>query len=492
MVPPRSIRLCFACLVPLSSLLVVSCGVPRPEAVVEEHHQPQIATNQIATNQIATNALTTNQIATNALASSALAGAFPAGALQGVVTDFKVRTNLEDPDAQMLMSYLVGCALDPGQSLQWTSRFSPTTRTWQGDLGLCPQWLTSAPSAQCLERVSACLLARNNVFGVSVPLSLRGNHDGVDAISLAPEVGLWPKLWRTSTDVPSAQPCGAGESGLSRNCGWQSVGVGRCTPGQPVVVGAGGCGLGSSVQNTMLRICTRMHFCDDGSDELIAQNDDACDTEKPSVSFTCPQGGFYAVMAANHLSAEGPAQVQVQADPPLLPSSEGEVFGWREGAFYGNIFDPVGLNPLKRQVRVNPNSGQVEEQLLPGFNWWIPGKTLSSLFTGVVFRKMWACSSDNWSLVDAYYQRRVCAGLGGLNCAAQYAGPCNLLCEHRDSPPVSGDGDYGNCADLTLHRWQSPMTPFLNNPCDLLPLDVLGIPLDDVLCSTVAALPLPL
>jgi hypothetical protein len=338
--------------------------------------------------------------------------------------------------------------------------------------------------------VSGCLLARNNAFGISVPLSLRGDRDGTSAIPLAATVDLWPKVWRTNTDVASAQPCGANTVGLTRNCGWQSAGVGRCTPGQPVAVGAGGCGLGDSAGHTMLRVCARMHFCDEGSPALIAENDGACDSSQPRVEFTCPSEGFYAVMAARYSSASGPAEVEVAADPPLVPSSEAQVFTWREGAFYGTIFGAGALNPLKPQVRVNPVTGRVEEQPIPGINFWVPGKTLSSVFAGVVYQKMWACSSGNWNLPEAYYERRICAAAGGINCAAKYAGPCALACGSDDGGPVSGDFDYADCADLTLQRWPTPTTTFLNHPCDLLGLDPIGSTTSDVLCSTLAALPL--
>jgi hypothetical protein len=470
----------------IAAALAVGCGGPAGE--VEERAAPFIASNFIASNAITTNAITSNAVASGAIAGNALAGQFPADGSHGVVTMTEVRTGLEDPDAQMLMDGLVGCALRPDQFLQWQSRFSATTRSWQGNVGLCPMWLASAPSPQCLERVSACLLARNNAFGISVPLSMRGSRDGSRPLSLAPEVALWPKVWRTNTTVASTGPCHNGESGLDRNCGWQSGGVGRCTPGAPVNVGAGGCGLGSSTGDTMLRVCTRMHFCDAGGPDVVAQNDDACGSHGPFVSFTCPPDGYYAVMVANHHATPAAAGVSLAADPSGLPSSEAEVFRWREGAFFGSIFDPGALNPLKPQVRVNPQTGEVEEQPLPGSTVWVPGKTLSSAFAGVVFQKMWACSSSNWSFPDSYYERRVCAG-PGINCAARYAGACDLRCGTSDAGPVAGDQDFGDCADLTLHRWSSPITPFLDHPCDLVARDPTGTNINDVLCRTVAALP---
>jgi hypothetical protein len=229
-----------------------------------------------------------------------------------------------------------------------------------------------------------------------------------------------------------------------------------------------------------------MHFCDQGSADFITQNDDACFSQRPLVTFLCPAEGFYGVMKGNHQSSNGVVNMTPAATPGLLPSSEGEVFTWREGAFYGNIFDPGALNPLKPQVRVNATTGQVEEEPVPGSGIWVAGKTVSSLFAGAVYLNMWACSSGNWTLPDGYFERRSCAGVGGLNCAARYAGPCALLCSTGDAGPASGDHDYGDCADLTLQRWASPLTPFLNHPCDLLGPGTL----ENVLCSTIGELPI--
>ena len=468
-----------------AALVASSCQGPAGPADLEGRPAPAIATNAIATNAIATNAIATNAIATNAIATNGLAGSFNADGSLGTITRSDTGTALEDPDAQMFMQYLVSCVLEPHQRLRWTSRFTGITRTWRGDLGLCPQWLGSAPSQACRERASACLLARNNVFGIAVPLSLRGDLNGNDPIPLADSVGLWPKVWRSNDGVASVEDCENNESGVGKNCGWSSAGVGRCTPGETVRVGAGACGLGNSQGNTMLRVCTRMHFCDSGGSGFVAHNDDACGSNAPLVEFTCPDEGYYAVMAANR-TGNGNVGVTPAADPPLFPSSEVEVFGWREGAFYGNIFDAGALNPLKPQVRVNPVTGRVEEQAVPGSNIWTPGKTVSSLFVGVAHLKMWACSSGNWLLPDAYYERRMCGGVGGINCAAKYAGACSLVCNVDDRSPA-GDRDYDDCADLTGQRWQYPITPALNHPCDLLPLG-----LGEVLCRTLNSLPIAL
>jgi hypothetical protein len=232
-----------------------------------------------------------------------------------------------------------------------------------------------------------------------------------------------------------------------------------------VAVGAGGCGLGNSNGNTMLRVCRRMHFCDEGSPELVAENDDdACGSSRPRVDFTCPAEGFYAVMAARYASASGAAELEAAADPPLLPASEAQVFQWREGAFYGNIFGAGALNPLKPQVRVNPSNGPSRREARPRPQPLGAGKTVSSLFAGVVYQKMWACSSGNWNLPEAYYERRICAAAGGLNCAAKYAGPCGLVCGADDRAPVAGDYDYGTAPTSPSSTGPPPPRPSSTTP----------------------------
>src|SRR5213596_453632 len=129
-------------------LLVAGCA----DETVGTVSQPAIATNAIATNAIATNAIATNAIATNAI----------------------LRTALEDPNARIFMRYLVSCALPPGRSVAWQSARNRTKETFPGQLGLCPQWEKGKPDDLCRERVSSCILARNNSFGYSVQFSMRG------------------------------------------------------------------------------------------------------------------------------------------------------------------------------------------------------------------------------------------------------------------------------------------------------------------------------
>jgi hypothetical protein len=480
-----------------SRLLVAVAGLSCVGLALDDQVEPvaeaAIATNAIATNAIATNAIATNAIATNAIATNALASHI-VGGVAGSILNPKVTVALDDPDAQMFMQYLIGCALSPSQTLTWTSPTSGLTITWTGLLGLCPQWLGSPPSQSCKERVSACILARNNAWQptVSVPLSMRGDQDGVNPMPLSPTVDAWPKKWRTNTTVPSSKPCSFTQAGLKRNCGWDSAGVGRCTPGSPVTISAG-CAFGTSSGDPMLRVCRSLNYCDAGSPQFVNANDDSCGL-KPSVTFTCPAEGYFAVLKASFSTAYGPvsATAGMGGGRPPFPATEPQVFIWREGAFYGDIFRPGAINPAKRQIRVQQNTGKVQEQIEPGpysddDSLWRDGKIASLDFKGVVYTAMWACSSANWSMPPAYFQRRLCAGPTGADCAAAYVGSCDANCMFSDRPPVLGDWDYGACSDSTgFGPWNSPITTFLNQPCDLV---AAGFSPD--LCRTVGDNPNP-
>lgn len=179
--------------------------------------------NKLTLEQLGFNLLTTNRQSLTALINNPLnTESFkPGAALQGVIPGTLQRGTslptpqpgqrvapgtlhkaLLDPAARAVMAYLVGCALGSQQSVSSTlpegatlneedyenseilTTGGKTTITWKGaGQGLCPAWATGAPDQVCQERVSACLLARNNAFGKSYNISIRG-----DAVQPPPSV----------------------------------------------------------------------------------------------------------------------------------------------------------------------------------------------------------------------------------------------------------------------------------------------------------------
>jgi hypothetical protein len=464
--------------------------------------QPAIATNAIATNAIATNAIATNAIATNAIATNAIA-------TNAIATNAILQTALEDPNARIFMKYLVSCALPAGHVISWRSMRTRARDIFEGSLGLCAQWETGAPDQLCRERVSACILARNNAFGHSVQFSMRGMQTDSDPLKPADSVPPHDHIIRTNSVVPSTQPCPFSMTGETRDCGWTRASIGLCEPGKDVFVATGnfakcdpgGFFLGTpGAQNNMLRICAGTHACDAGDPDTIASVDDACaalGTTDPGVDFVCPANGYYSVMTAAYKSDDEPdgkvgalammsqracGEAACFADASCCggwgpqcealcayPSPEQVVFRWHEGSFYGDLF--AGLDPAKPQLRVNPETLKIESRD-PKKGWIEDGGKLSRSFVGVVYPEMHACTSKIWKQPEAYMQERICAGPNptSLQCAANWEGQCLDVCATLDGPPISHDFDAAGCRDPRSGRvFEQPMTTFLAGPCDVAP-----------------------
>ncbi len=78
---------------------------------------------------------------------------------------------LSTPDQEMLLAYLVRCALPEGLSVEVAVKDG--TRRLSGDMGLAPDWMTR-PLTEAEQRwVSACMLALTNAFGKNVQVSTR-------------------------------------------------------------------------------------------------------------------------------------------------------------------------------------------------------------------------------------------------------------------------------------------------------------------------------
>jgi hypothetical protein len=172
-------------------LLSGACSAEIGDTEDPELEEAEVMTmNAMTMNAMTMNALSANFEATQALIENALEtksfdGSVPALAYQ-----------LSDPLTQSFMHYLVGCALDPSQSVSYEDKFAGgAVYTWPGELGLCPEWNWDKPSEQCQEVVSACLLARVNAFGVPVALRIQGHDSTGNAIDVtAAEAAAYP--WR--------------------------------------------------------------------------------------------------------------------------------------------------------------------------------------------------------------------------------------------------------------------------------------------------------
>lgn len=159
----------------LAALILFSgaCAADIGDSSDPELDQAEVMTmNAMTMNAMTMNALTANFHANKAMADNALSSE----SYDGRVSELK--NQLSDDLTQEFMHYLVGCALEPGQWVEYNDYLLGGTydNKWEGSLGLCPDWHTGAADQACQEVVSACLLSRVNAFGISVDLSLRG-HD---------------------------------------------------------------------------------------------------------------------------------------------------------------------------------------------------------------------------------------------------------------------------------------------------------------------------
>ncbi len=129
---------------------------------LSESQDALTAGNRLAANRLAANRLAANRLAANRLAANSLEA-------QGVMST---------DGGRELMSYIVGCAMPTGQSLTLQDP-NGVTYTYPGWIGLAPAWATRAPTVAERRWVTACLLARTNVNGVPVNISMRSDANPI-------------------------------------------------------------------------------------------------------------------------------------------------------------------------------------------------------------------------------------------------------------------------------------------------------------------------
>ncbi len=89
----------------------------------------------------------------------------------------------DDAGLHGLFKYLVQCALPEGGSVTLTGKAG--THTFDGSMGIAPEWATGPCEAPCQEWVTACLLARTNAYQVPVQIYMRGPHPAI--VDVEPE-----------------------------------------------------------------------------------------------------------------------------------------------------------------------------------------------------------------------------------------------------------------------------------------------------------------
>lgn len=120
-----------------------------------------LSLNGLSVNGLSVNGLSLNGISVNGLSSGTFTSWFQADAA------------LND----VVMSYVVRCAVPAGQTRTYRDLPSGNTYTWAGALGLAPAWASGLPATEADQQlVSACLAAHVNKYGAQVPLSVLGRN----------------------------------------------------------------------------------------------------------------------------------------------------------------------------------------------------------------------------------------------------------------------------------------------------------------------------
>jgi hypothetical protein len=153
------------------SLPALGC-LEEPTLTASSLSQNSLSQNSLNQNALSLNALTANALTANALTANALtANALTANAL---TANALTAGALEDPLSRELLKYIVSCALPDDAEIDLT--VDGIDYAFSGGTGLAPAWGQPDGSCgkSCRRWVSACVLARVDYLGVSLPISIRG------------------------------------------------------------------------------------------------------------------------------------------------------------------------------------------------------------------------------------------------------------------------------------------------------------------------------
>lgn len=435
--------------------------------------------NGLAFSAIITDPATVEELLSRPLSSSTyLASAAPGSALW----ELQLRTS--DPETTVFFDYLVACALSAGQAP--VKRMNPVDSSditvHHGAIGFCPAWADGPVlgDSTCTEKVSACLLSLVNELESHVAVSLR-SQDGVgNPIPLASEVTPHTE------DISAFDYCYSPSYGPDAVCGWEPGFVGTCQPGAEVVLSRPR-GCGSRGPYDSRRVCEGVFGCNLGDPTCVDSNWTCYSSD---IKFVCPKDGAYTVMTRTLVGAQNDLTTLRSpvsgAGAHTFPAHERNVYRFKEGAFFGELFDVTGATvSIRTRVRVVGASNNLVKEFSEdgGITWTTQ---LPADPNRVIYQEMFSCHSAMWDFYTVFEKSRVCAGSTGWGCAANHVGNCEPwtaspkqdpvlseledgACGTSDAPPIAGDGDYGACNDQRKlgKTWSNVVTTWLVHPCDL-------------------------
>lgn len=157
-----------------------ACGPAEPltEPQSWDSESQELASNNgFSANGLSANGLSANGLSYNGLSANGLSA-------NGLSTAaFSQWFSENRPRADMVMTYVVRCAVPDGQSRSYTDSQTGKTYTWMGGLGLAPDWAHGHPANYNEQQViTACMLAHVNRFGQHVTISVQGLNAWGNAI----------------------------------------------------------------------------------------------------------------------------------------------------------------------------------------------------------------------------------------------------------------------------------------------------------------------
>ncbi|WP_187323515.1 hypothetical protein [Stigmatella aurantiaca] len=129
-----------------------------------EQSQELTSANGLSANGLSANGLSANGLSANGLSANGLS-----------TENFSGWFSMDPELSDMVMTYVVRCAVPTGQHRSFT--YPPTGKTykWAGGLGLAPNWAGGEPATLAEQQlITSCLIAHVNRYGQHVTISVQG------------------------------------------------------------------------------------------------------------------------------------------------------------------------------------------------------------------------------------------------------------------------------------------------------------------------------
>jgi len=131
---------------------------------LESQSQELDSMNGLSANGLSANGLSANGLSANGLSANGLS-----------TSSFSTWFAQDAALADMVMRYVVRCAVPAGETRSYRDTRTGQTYTWNGGLGLAPDWANGAPATKAEQQVvSSCLMAHVNRYELSISISVLG------------------------------------------------------------------------------------------------------------------------------------------------------------------------------------------------------------------------------------------------------------------------------------------------------------------------------